>query len=275
VGAGADAGPVVLVPTHVVALADAVGLSNRGEGESTTFAIRSGGTVLGWGADAEGAFCGVGMLVQAPTPIDLPVLGGALVVRNSDDDTCALFPGGVVQCCGRNDFGALGDGTTKTRSDLAPVLSITGALELTVGGGFALARMADGSVRGWGYNQRGYIGNGGSTDVLTPVTIPGLNGVIRIAASPVHACAELSDRSLECWGRNIEGQLGDGTTQSRSVPTPVPGIRDVVDLALGAYNTCVIVVDGAVYCWGDNTHGQLGIGVAGPPSTVPVKVQGL
>lgn len=275
VGAGADAGTVVLTPVTVVGLAGSAALSNRGEGSYSTFVVLSNGEVKCWGRSTEGALCGLGLDFQSFTPVDVPALGGALVVRNSDEVTCALFPGGTIQCCGRNKFGGLGDGTTTTRTEPRAVSGISGAVELAMGGDFAFARMSDGTVRGWGYNQLGNVGNGGSTDVLTPVTVPGLGGATRIMSGALHTCAALADRTLACWGDNRYGQLGDGTTQSRAVPTPVWGIRDVVDHAVGTLNTCAIVADGAVYCWGDNRYGQLGIGTTGPSSAVPVKVQGL
>lgn len=275
IGAGAEAGAFVTTPTPVIGVNGAAALSNRGEGKHSTCAILASGNVKCWGTTTYGSFCGLSPVVKTSTAIDVPGLTGASVVRNSDNVTCALFSDGTVRCCGRNEFGELGDGTTMSRAEVGLVSGISGAVEIAMGGDFAFARMNDGTVRGWGYNQYGYVGNGPGPDVLSPVPVSGLTGVTGIAAAPVHACALLSDRTLVCWGDNRYGQLGDGTTQTRTVPTPVQGLRDILTYALGIWNTCAIVADGSVYCWGDNRYGALGVGTAGSFSAVPVRVKGL
>lgn len=186
--------------------------------------------------------------------------------------SCALRPGGAVECWGDNSNGQLGDGTTTTRLTPVAVVGLTGATAIAAGGNHTCALLTGGTVSCWGDNG-GDVGDGTTTQRTTPVSVVGLTGVVAIAAGNSHSCAVLSDGTAQCWGLNILGALGDGTTTNRTTPVPVQGLTGAKAIAAGAH-TCALLTGGGISCWGDNSHGQLGDGTTANQLT-PVAVQGL
>lgn len=86
--------------------------------------------------------------------------------------SCARGLDGVVRCWGDNANGQLGDGTTVSRSTLAPVLGVPLLVQLTgnfMGTSCALA--ADGQAWCWGYNGSGETGRIVSI-AYPPVAVP-------------------------------------------------------------------------------------------------------
>lgn len=278
-----DAGPDaagVPIPSPVVGVSEAVQLSNHGSGRASCAKRRDGGYSC-WGNEYLGVLPGLQEKTYA-VPVDVPALRGADAVDMGDSFTCALFPGGVVECTGWNRYGELGDGTLPSlgltpstvsfRNGLGPVIGVTGAVDIALGFGAGYALMPDGSVRWWGaaFGPWPIV----AEQHLTAVPL-GLTGVVQIAAAGGHFCARMQDSTLQCRGANHAGQLGDGTLTWRTAMAPVNGLTDVVDFALGSQNTCAIVKSGKVYCWGENRFGQMGNGTSGPPQLTPTIVTGL
>ena len=135
----------------------------------------------------------------------------------------AVLVDGTVQCSGENQFGQLGDGTQNSRTVFGPVLGITSATGVAVGGYHACAALKDGSARCWGSNENGEVGTGVPlfTNADTPVAVTGVQGVVSMAAGCDFTCALIFDGSVMCWGGNDFGQLGRGATSLREV-TPAP-----------------------------------------------------
>lgn len=90
-----------------------------------------------------------------------------------DLHVCALRRSGRVSCWGRNEFGAIGDGTMGPRLiRLAPVdaRSIEDAVGISVGGAHSCARLRRGAVLCWGVNNHSQLGDG--SNVLHPAPFP-------------------------------------------------------------------------------------------------------
>src|SRR5205823_2513909 len=90
---------------------------------------------------------------------------------------------GTVWAWGFNAKGALGDGTTTTRSIPVKVTGLTGVTSIAAGGGggAGYAVKSDGTAWAWGYNAFGQLGVGGSTDRSAPGRVTGLAGIAGIA----------------------------------------------------------------------------------------------
>lgn len=83
-----------------------------------TFAVKTDGTVLGWGFNWNGDL-GVGNLTQMYTsPVAITALGTNQVLDFSGGyaHACALMTDNTVKCWGAGSQGALGDGTTTSRT---------------------------------------------------------------------------------------------------------------------------------------------------------------
>jgi len=260
-----------------------------------------GGEVRCWGSNSYGELgvpaeggerCSIDGRDQScrRTPTAVPGLSGATAVSaDSQSFTCALLGDGSVQCWGDNRTGALGDGTTTTRSTPRPVSGLSGVAELAIGGGviyggFACARLQNGTVQCWGSNGLGQLGSASSKHTckdlfsrdtpcsLTPQPVPGLSGVAQLSLGDGFACARLQDGSVTCWGNNGSGELGRNAISSGAhPPAPVSGLGSVSQLSAGGNSVCARLTDSSLWCWGGNEGRQVGNGRS-EHQPVPVRI---
>jgi alpha-tubulin suppressor-like RCC1 family protein len=241
------------------------------------------GTLRCWGSNAYGQL-GDGTLAPRLRPAVVKAspttaLVGVTAVSAGATSACAVLSTGAVRCWGLNTFGQLGNNSAVAARDPVPVAGIDGvhakATTVSVGNGFACARMADGTARCWGRNGSGELANGASANSRIPVvvsTAPGvkLTAITSIAAGGSHVCATVGASAVatvRCWGLNAAGQLGTGSTVLRRWATSVAGTttKGVKSIATGGSHTLALVPSvarppsGAVG-WGMNVSGQLGIG---------------
>ena len=190
----------------------------------------------------------------------------------SSSHTCALQNGGQLICAGRNESGQLGDGTFEDRPITAPVVGVSGVVEVAAGGGFTCARTAT-SVLCWGDNVGGQLGddathatcgNGDTTwdCSASPVEVM-IDGasVAQLALGADHACARMNDGAVMCWGFNAAGQVGGAPGPDVRIPRAVEGVQNATEISVDRDTSCALVEGGDVLCWGDNDEGQLGDGV--------------
>lgn len=217
-------------------------------GGSHTCALKSDGTVVCWGSNAQG---------QSAVPAGLT---GVTQLSAGSFQTCALKFDGSVLCwfdpapsgltsevfidatdythdCVVNNSGApfcWGDnssGETTIPSGLPPVT------QAVAGGGFSCALAVDETVTCWGFD-----GNG-QTDVPS-----GLSDVTQISAGQYDACARKSDGTVVCWGLNLYSE-----------DTPPSGLNGVIQVSIFGLTTCALKSDGTVVCWGFDFDGEANV----------------
>jgi alpha-tubulin suppressor-like RCC1 family protein len=160
-------------PTRVPAL---TGVTAIAAGSGFSMALKSDGLPWGevwsWGDNADGQLA-----------------DGTLTKRNSPNagrrNTASIGAGafhsltvaldGSSGGAGGNAFGALGDGSTTSRTSLVRTTGLPEALMSEGGGSFTLAVRADGALVAFGYNGYGELGIGSSISFQTsPVEVPGM-----------------------------------------------------------------------------------------------------
>lgn len=262
-------------------------------GGSVSAALRTDGTVVGWGVNFRGQL-GDGTTTNRSTPVATCAagatdcanqpLGGIASIAVSGGHTLAVSTGGSALAWGFNGYGQLGDGTTADRT--TPVPTSTGVRAVGTGARHSLAVRSDGTVAAWGDYEKGQIGDGAIHGQVRPglVCAPAstdcandrLNDVIALSANGLyyggggHSLALRSDGSVLSWGGNGLGQLGDGTTMYRDLPVPVCAVAatdcsaepltGAVAIATGANHSLALLSDGTVVAWGRNGVGNLGNG---------------
>ncbi|CAE7664611.1 UVR8 [Symbiodinium sp. CCMP2456] len=112
--------------------------------------------------------------VRALPALDLGSGRWAQALAAGEDHACALLDDNSVKCWGKNDFGQLGQGHTRSIGD-----------------------------------EPGEMGEN-----LQPVDLGSNRHALAVAAGALHSCAILDDYSVKCWGYGAYGQLGNGGTAS-------------------------------------------------------------
>ena len=254
------------------------GVAGISAGSSHTCALTTAGAVWCWGQNAMGQL-GDGSVFTRFTPVPASGLeSGVVAIAAGYAHTCALTNGGAVWCWGANWYGALGDGTTTSRSSPVAVSGLgSGVSALTAGYYHTCALSSGGGLSCWGSNFRGQLGDGTTTDRSVPAAVSGLgSGVTAVDGGEHYTCALTAAGTVSCWGANSYGSLGDGTTTDRSLPVPVAGLGGgVAGIAAGYGHTCAVTAAGAVWCWGYNGSGQVGDATVAQQRLEPTPTVGL
>ena len=233
-------------------------------GTSHTLAVLSNGEVRSWGANASGQLGrGSGNFVSSSTPVTVVTSTGSLddvvAVAAGASHSLALRSDGTVLAWGGNASGALGDGTTTTRTVATEIPAISGATSISTqtSSSFAVIGPTN-ELKAWGLNTSNQLGDGTATNRLLPVLVS--TGVTRVAAGGTHAVVAGGDARAWGFGRNLERQLGDATAVSRSLPVRSRMSRQVLELGEGVNHSLLADATGAVWATGLAANGQLGLG---------------
>ena len=254
------------------------------------------------GVDCWGLLANVGLGTEteiATTPVAIAGVGGVgtlsgvtALAGDTWGNLCAVLQTGGVDCWGNNQYGDLGNGTTKASTTPVQVVGVggsgalSGVASLTVSSVLTFcALLTSGDVDCWGDNPT-LLGNGSQTASDTPVQVTGvggsgtLTGVGSLYSSNDAFCAVLTSGDVDCWGNGSNGTLGDGSDSNSGVPVQVVAVNgrgalaDVSELTGNYSSWCALLTSGRVDCWGDGYEGQLG-GGTDTASESPVKVVGV
>ena len=217
--------------TNVIAI-------SAGPGSNHSLALKSDGTVVAWGANANGQL-GNGNTSASTVPV--PVVGsggsgtltGVVAISAGGNHSVALKSDGTVWAWGSNFYGGLGSGNYDDSLTPVPVVGVggSGALANVVGisGGVfhTIALRSDSTVVAWGKGGNGQLGNGNFFDSASPVVVSAVGGsgtlatVLGLSAGGNHSLGLRSDGMVVAWGAGANGQLGDGTFYSNPPSTPI------------------------------------------------------
>ncbi|MCL2525948.1 MAG: DNRLRE domain-containing protein, partial [Coriobacteriia bacterium] len=254
---------------------------------ANTFAIKSDGTLWGWG-DNESGQLGVGNRIQSGTPTEVSsghVSGEAWkYISSGSGFAIAIRDDGTLWSWGSNWSGMLGHGDTLGRLSPVQVALPQGSsgewTKVSAGDLHSMALKSDGSIWTWGSGNDGRLGTGDNTRRFVPTRITDShvsgNMWTDISAGHFFSAALRDDGSLWMWGQGFNGLLGQGSTASSNIPvrvstTGVSGNR-WVGVSAGTQFTLGIRDDGTLWSWGINGFGQLGNGST-LQRLVPTQVQ--
>jgi alpha-tubulin suppressor-like RCC1 family protein len=203
-------------------------------------AVKTDGTLWTWGYNQTGQL-GDNSSVHRSSPVQ--TLAGGTNWRQiscGGSHTAAVKDDGTLWTWGWNNRGALGDGTTSTRS--SPVQTIAGGNDwslVSCGDDHTTAIKMDGTLWVWGHNQYGRLGNNDPNHKSSPVqTVAGGTNWKLVSGGSYHTMALKTDGTMWGWGRNNAGQLGDNSTTNRSSPVQSSDRgSNWVSVAAGALNS--------------------------------------
>jgi hypothetical protein len=198
-------------------------------GDLVSYALKSDGTVFGWGF-AYGGKLGDGTTGSVVTsPIELPALKNTVAFGSGTGSTVAVKQDGTVWSFGHNLFGRLGRGILDNNTFPMPAqIPDLSAKVAAAGNVHFLVLLPDGTIKAFGGNGLGQLGLG-STDALahpSPVLVPGISGVFAVAAGSSSSFALIGDPNtggtIKAWGENLFGVLGIGSIFPSTDPLGVP-----------------------------------------------------
>jgi alpha-tubulin suppressor-like RCC1 family protein len=239
-------------------------------GGAHTAALKGDLTLWTWGGNTCGQL-GNSTVVSRSSPIrEISSSSNWCAVSAECLTTGAIKTLGTLWMWGRNNCGALGDGTTTDRS--SPVQEAnksTAWCQLGTGVFHTAALKTDGSLWSWGRNPA--LGNNASASQSSPVReITSSSTWCTVSAGLYHTAGVKTDGTLWAWGVNTTGQLGDNSTTSRSSPVQ-EACKSTTWCSVGVgYHSSALKTDGSLWTWGCNSCGQLGNNTT-TTSSVPVR----
>jgi alpha-tubulin suppressor-like RCC1 family protein len=158
-----------LSPVQVAGLTNVQSIT---AGPSThTLALKSDGTVWGWGYNGYGELGDGGTGVRNNI-VRVSDLISIIAIATVDDHSLAVKSDGTVFSWGYNGNGELGDGSITQRLVPVPVTGFSGGLAVAAGTSHSLALKNDGFVWAWGSNSLGQFGVATPASSTVPVVGP-------------------------------------------------------------------------------------------------------
>lgn len=220
-------------------------------GNEHIMAIKTDGSLWGWGSNASGQL-GIGPRRESePVQIDMSTDWASIVASSSH--TLALKTNGSLWSWGYNAEGQLGVGDILYRNVPTQVGSGTDWALVEAGSAHNAAVKTDGTLWAWGFNGAGQVGDGSTTHRTTPVQVGTLNTWASVSAGDMHTVAIKTDGTLWAWGANSFGQLGTGA--STTVPVRVGVDANWAAVAAGMNSTVAVKTDGTLWGWGITVGG--------------------
>jgi alpha-tubulin suppressor-like RCC1 family protein len=247
-------------------------------GNEHSLALKSDGTVWGWGSNSNGQLGNGVTAGSQPSPVQVSGLTNVTAIAAGVDFSLALKGDGSVWAWGYNGSGQLGDNSTSER--WTPVqVGAGGITAIAAGFNHSVAMNSGGTVYTWGDNSKGQLGTGTTTSSSTPVIAGSgfLAGALAISAGNQFTVALLRNylsSYLWAWGSNSNGQLGNGTNTDSATPVQVSTLANMTAIAAGENHSLSLMGDGTIWAWGANSNGQLGDGTTTARWT-PVQVNTL
>lgn len=159
----------------------------------------------------------------------IPLTAGAqhsLMIKND----------GTVWAWGDNQYGQLGDDSTRCSNRVVKVKGLTEIVSVAGGKDHSLALMSDGTVWAWGSNSSGQLGTGDKQDSLHPVLVPGLSNITAISAGNGNSMALTAEGIVYGWGAGLG-----------NIPILIEGLPGIENISAGYIYGAAVATDGSVF----------------------------
>jgi alpha-tubulin suppressor-like RCC1 family protein len=209
--------------------------------DTTAYALRSDGTVWGWGYGTDGQI-GVGTRKHHAKPVKIAGLKQVTQITGSYGTSLAVTADGTAWAWGDNGAGNLGDGTTTDRLRPKKIPGLSDVELMSSGMRSSYALLANGQVWSWGSNGTGGLGDGTDTSRSTPAQIMGIPAAESISATTYSASMVGQDGSLWFWGDSGDEFTDFDPSSLSPISLGVTGVKDIAE-------PWALTTNGAVWRW--------------------------
>lgn len=249
--------------------------------ENGALAIKSDGTLWGWGTNYNDLFPNNGNSDARSAPVLIATADGLTFLSISMNNNPANGNMGTNILAARSSyntygFGAndsyqlgVGDSSTKSTPALLPV----GIKYVSVGKTHSMAIMSTGHLVGWGMQTSGAFGSGVVTATAISTPIQTGSGVTTwTALSCGNNCSSiLRGNTLYFTGDSTYGQSGMGTA-TISTPTQVGTVTTWSSVSLSERHLLAVRTNGTLWAWGSNQSGAVGNSSASSYFSTPIQI---
>jgi alpha-tubulin suppressor-like RCC1 family protein len=261
-----------LTPIEPIGLGDNV--ISLTAGDNHILALKSDGTVWGWGSNFSGELGGLVPAAQfLPSPIS--GLSNVAIIAAGTARSAAVLNDGAILIWGSPANAALGPTSLGYNSTRVQIRDVKSGASIFAGGEQAALVRLNNRAYLFGSNNDAQLGADTIDPVVAPTRFSGWPATVYAFGSS-HTLG-LGNGNIYAAGNNAYGQLGDGTTVNRTTPVTLSiSGAPVTKIAAGWYHSLALRSDGTVLAWGRNDSAQLGFGSASAsPTLVPTVVPGL
>ncbi len=170
-GNGTSGFQVNSVPVKINSLKDIKAIA---AGSAHSLFLKNDGTVWGCGYDGFGQLASGTNQYAIEQPLRIGTLTNVIAISAGSNHSLFLKNDGTVWACGYNEFGQLGDGTTKNKNIPIKLGSLNDIERISTGENFTLFQKTDGTILACGENEKGELGNGTTSNQSTPVLVKDL-----------------------------------------------------------------------------------------------------
>jgi alpha-tubulin suppressor-like RCC1 family protein len=185
-----------------------------------SFAIKSDGSLWGWGRNTSGEVDG-SIYHYRVEPTQITDSYDWATVDAGNTHSLAVKKDGTLWAWGDNSYGVLGNGSISGVKIKPTQIGVeTNWKYVSAGREHSLAIKTDGTLWAWGNNYYNQLGDGTGTNRMEPIQIGTDNDWVSISAGTHHSMAFKADGSLWSWGYNNSAIQNVGDGGNVSVKTP-------------------------------------------------------
>ena len=243
--------------------------ANVAVAEQSTYAIKTDGTLWGWGTEGNWGSPSGSPAGHRSSPTQVGTgetwATGKGKLANWTSAHAAINSSGELFTWGRNYTGSLGQNQSApvkySQNDPDQVGSDTNwdivGGETDQGWKGFIARKTDGTLWTCGSGGSGQLGQNNRTNYSSPVQIPGTTWSKQFTGNEYGRLAIKTDGTLWAWGDNEYGQLAQNNRTDYSSPVQV-GSDTTWSVISASAAVFAIKTDGTLWAWGEGGYGELG-----------------
>jgi alpha-tubulin suppressor-like RCC1 family protein len=228
------------------------------------FAIKSDGTLWGWGANSQNQIGSLQILSQvySSTPVQIGTDSDWAQVSTGMNSNGGIKTNGTLWTWTENNgYGQFGNNTSANVLSPMQLGTLSNWAQICFGARYVMSIKTDGTMWAWGTQGGIALGLNTSSGTNSPIQISGIvsNWAQVTTINGPTTAAITSNGQLWACGYNTSAQLGLGDTTNRSTFVQVGSLSNWYQVAGGGNGVAAIKTDGTLWSWGNNAGGALGL----------------